>query len=225
MGHIAQPRKQFKSINTYDCIITLIRRRKKHYRLFENWMVPYLNKLASPSPKGTLCQVWLKLALWRRRFLNVVNVFSVLSNYLPLVKVIAFRVNKPESPFTQRCSVPASFVEIGPVVLKKILYIFHKCIFAISLLSLLEKGRGPSFEKFWVPFTQGCLVPSLVEIRPVVLEKKILYFIKVFSLIRYCLPLKRSVALQLNNLEFSSPKDALYQVWLKLAQWFRRRRF
>ena len=29
MGHIAHLRKQFKSINTYDYIITLIKRRKK----------------------------------------------------------------------------------------------------------------------------------------------------------------------------------------------------
>ena len=30
---------------------------------------------------------------------------------------------------------------------------------------------------------------------------------------------------QLNKLEFPSPKDALCQIWLKLAQWFWRRRF
>ena len=30
-------------------------------------------------------------------------------------------------------------------------------------------------------------------------------------------------ALQLNKLESPSPKDALCQVWLKLAQWFWRR--
>ena len=30
MGHIAHLRKQFKSINTYDYIITLINRRKKN---------------------------------------------------------------------------------------------------------------------------------------------------------------------------------------------------
>ena len=28
IGHIAHPRKQFKSINTYDYIITLIKRKK-----------------------------------------------------------------------------------------------------------------------------------------------------------------------------------------------------
>ena len=33
------------------------------------------------------------------------------------------------------------------------------------------------------------------------------------------------MVLHLNKLESSSPKDALCQVWLKLAQWFWRRRF
>ena len=31
---------------------------------------------------------------------------------------------------------------------------------------------GSSFEKTWIPFTKGCFVPRLVEIHPVVLEKK-----------------------------------------------------
>ena len=36
----------------------------------------------------------------------------------------------------------------------------------------LGKGRGPSFEQTCLPFTQGCFVPSLVEIGPELLEKK-----------------------------------------------------
>ena len=74
-------------------------------------------------------------------------------------------------PFTQGCFVP-SLVEIGPVVLEKKIFKFCQCIFTISSLSPLGKGRGPSFEQIWIPFTQGCFVPSLVEIGPVVLEKK-----------------------------------------------------
>ena len=35
----------------------------------------------------------------------------------------------------------------------------------------LERGRGSSFEQTWIPFTQGCFEPSLVEIDPVVQEK------------------------------------------------------
>ena len=92
MGHIAHLRKQFKSINTYDYIITLIKRRRKNDVLYENLLVLHLNKLESPSSKDALCQVWLKLAqwFWRRRFLNLVNVFSLFRNYLPLEKDGAF---------------------------------------------------------------------------------------------------------------------------------------
>ena len=52
---------------------------------------------------------------------------------------------------------------------KKIVKIFE-CIFAI-FLSLLEKGRDPSFEEIWSFFSKIFLVPSLFEIVPVVLVK------------------------------------------------------
>ena len=45
-------------------------------------------------------------------------------------------------------------------------------MFIISLLSPLGKGRGPLLEHTWIPFTQESIVPSLVEIGPVILEKK-----------------------------------------------------
>ena len=46
----------------------------------------------------------------------------------------------------------------------------QQCIF--SIISPC-KGMWPSFEQTWIPFTQGCFVPSFVEICSVVLEKKI----------------------------------------------------
>jgi hypothetical protein len=39
------------------------------------------------------------------------------------------------------------------------------------------------------------------------------------------LPFEEGLALYLNKLESSLPKDNLYQVWLNYAQWFWRRRF
>ena len=39
------------------------------------------------------------------------------------------------------------------------------------------------------------------------------------------LPFDGGLVLHLNKLEFNSPKDDLYQVWLNLAQWFWRRRW
>ena len=98
MGHIAHLRKQFKSLNKYDYIITLIKRRKK--KLYEKLLVLYLKKFESPSPRDAFCQVWLKLAqwFWRRRFFNFVNVFSLFRNYLFFEKGGPLYLNKLESP-------------------------------------------------------------------------------------------------------------------------------
>ena len=56
-------------------------------------------------------------------------------------------------------------------------------------------------------------------------RRRFLNFINVFSLFRNYLPLEKGGVLHLNKRESPSPKDALSQVWLKLAQWFWRRRF
>ena len=120
--------------------------------------------------------------------------------------------------------------------------------FAISLLFSIEKQCGPKFEQIWILNTQGCFVPSLVEIGPVVLEKfinvfslfhyylplekgvvpylnKSESFINVFLLFHYYLPLEKGVVPYLNKFESSPPKDALCQVLLILAQLFLRRRW
>jgi hypothetical protein len=161
-----------------------------------------------------------------------------------------------------------SLVEFGLVVLEKKILKYFLCIFTLLLLSPLTEERRPSFQQTWIPSPQGWFVPSLVEIGPVVLEKKIFkYFLCTFTLlllsplkkgyhpsfeqtwipfpprmicaksgwnwpalvlekkICYYLPLQKGAALHFNKLEFPPPKDDLCHVWLKLAQWFWRRRF
>ena len=49
----------------------------------------------------------------------------------------------------------------------KILLMYF-CYFVL----IFGKGNGPSFEEIWIPFSQKCFVPSLVDIRPMVFEKK-----------------------------------------------------
>ena len=39
-------------------------------------------------------------------------------------------------------------------------------------LSYQETSCGPLFDKTWIAFTEGSFVPSLVEIDPVILNKK-----------------------------------------------------
>ena len=52
-------------------------------------------------------------------------------------------------------------------------------------------------------------MPGLVEIGPVVIERKILNFVNVFLLICNYLPLENGVDLFSNKLELTSPKDVL----------------
>ena len=78
-----------------------------------------------------------------------------------------------------------------------------------------------------IPFTKGCIVPNLVELAQWFWRRRFLIFVIVFSLFgnyQY-LPLEKRETLHLNTLESSSPKNALWQIWLKLAQWFWSRRF
>ena len=55
--------------------------------------------------------------------------------------------------------------------------------------------------------------------------RRFLKFVNVFLLCCKYLPLKKGRALDLNKLESPSPKDELYQVWLKLDHWFWRRNY
>ena len=86
--------------------------------------------------------------------------------------------------------------------------------FCIFVVISPWKRRGPPFEQTGVPITQGCFVPSSIEIGPVVLERRILKFrlYNYFSLFRNYLSLEKVVALQLNKFESQLSKDALCQV-------------
>ena len=70
MGHIAHLRKQFKSINTYDYIITLIKRRKK--TLYDNLLFFHLN----PHPRMLCAKIGLN---WLNG--SGEEIFKILSMY------------------------------------------------------------------------------------------------------------------------------------------------
>ena len=117
----------------------LIKRRKTHYLLFENWMVFHLNKLESTSPKDALCQIWLKLAqcFWRRGFLNSVNVFSLFQKFSPLRKGRSPSFIQNWILITQRCFVP-SLVEIGSVVQEKKIFFNFVNVFLLFIWTNLN---------------------------------------------------------------------------------------
>ena len=147
-----------------------------------------------------------------------------------------------------------SLGQIGPVALEKTIFIFRQCTgkFALTLISFSQRCFVSSWVNlalwFWRRIRTKMLF-SYFEIisprkwRPFIWSPKdalfqvrlklaqwfwrriFFNFVNVFLLFRNYLPLKKGGALHLNKLESSSHKDALCQVWLKLAQWFWRRRW
>ena len=83
------------------------------------------------------------------------------------------------------------------------------------MINLRKKSRwGPSFEQDWIFFTHECFVPSWVEIFTMGLEKKI-DTNRQYILILKCV----------KKIKFTLPKDALYQVAVKLVLWFLEKKF
>ena len=81
-----------------------------NYPYFRKGVALYLNKLEIPSPRNTLCQVWLKMSqwFWTKRLLKVFNnVFLLFCNYLHFEKGATLHLNKPElySPTDALCQV------------------------------------------------------------------------------------------------------------------------
>ena len=79
-----------------------------------------------------------------------------------------------------------------------------------------EKGVALNLNNFEFPSLKDTFVSSLVEIGPLILEKKIIKFRQCFfatciSFIYYQ-PLEKAVTLLFNKFELPSPKDALCQV-------------
>ena len=97
-------------------------------------------------------------------------------------------------------------LQIGPVFLKKGFLI-------INVFLLFHN------------YLQGCLCQDWLKLAQWFWRRGLFNFVNVFSLFHNYLPLEKGRALPLNKLESPSHKDALCQVWLKLAQWFWRRRF
>ena len=89
----------------------------------------------------------------------------------------------------------------------------------------LEYGTTLHLNKHDFPSPKDALCQVWLKLALWFLRRRFLKFVNVFSPFPYYLPLEKGGVLHLNKLESPSPKNALCQVWLKLAQWFWRRRF
>ena len=89
----------------------------------------------------------------------------------------------------------------------------------------LEMGWVLHLNKLESPSPKDALCQVWLKMALWFWRRRLLNFVNVFSLFHNYLPLEYGGVLHLNKLESPSPKDDLCQAWLKLAQWFWRRRF
>lgn len=121
-----------------------------------------LNKREPPLSMNYLCKM-LKVAQWflRRRFSDVVNVFM-----LRLWKR-TWPFEESRIPFTVLSIQNSSFLVVLAKKSMQLSMHFHFFLY----IYLQSKQMWPFI---WNPFNHRCCVPSLVEIGPVVLWRKIL---------------------------------------------------
>ena len=120
----------------------------------------HLNNFKSFQTRDTICQVWLKLAQWFwRRFLNFRH-FVIISSWKRAGPFIWIK-------FTQGCFL-LSMIEFWRGIFWNLSMYFHYFV-VISPW----KREGPLIWTNWILSTKEWFVQSLIEIGPVVLEKKI----------------------------------------------------
>ena len=153
-------------INKHIWLYHNIDRRKKniHFILTYCFFIWILTQGCVVPKLGEIGSVVLE----KKIFYTSSMYFRYFCNNLPLEKGGVLHLNKLESPSPKDvlCQV---WLKLAQWFWR---WRFCQCIFAISQLSPFAKGRGPSTEQTWIPFTQGWFVPSLVEIGPLVLKKK-----------------------------------------------------
>ena len=77
---------------------------------------------------------------------------------------------------------------------------FHGLYFHYFVIIFPWKRAGPSFEQTWIPYTQGCFVPSWLKLAQWFWRRRFFNFINVISSFRNYLPFERGGAFISTNL-------------------------
>ena len=93
------------------------------------------------------------------------------------------------------------------------------------IISPWKRAGAHHMNKLDSPSPKDALCQVWLKLAQWFWRRRIFNFVNIFSQFHNYIPLEKGGTLLLNKLESPSPKDALCQVWLKLAQWFCRRRF
>ena len=137
---------------------------------------------------------------------------------------MALHVNKLESPLSKD-ALCQLWLKLAQLFWRKIFLNVFNRISNFCYYLPLEKGVAAlHMSKLESPQPKNALCQVWLKLALWFWRR----FLNIFNIILhfcYYLPLDKGVSLHLHNLKSPPPKDALCQVWLKLAQWFWRRIF
>ena len=172
----------------------------------------FLNKTINKTP-WAISLTWIK-SLYRKAHLRKATIKLITRK-----NFIFFRIEW--SLFVKTYS---NLVKIGQMSLNKIFKI-RQCIFATSWLSPIGKGLTLYLSNLEFLSPKDTLCQVWLKLAQLFWRKWIFNFIKVFLLFRYYLPLEIERPLYLNQFKSPSYEDALCNNWLKLTEWFLKRRW
>ena len=141
-----------------------------------------------------------------------------------MVKGGTLHLNKLESP-SPKDALCQVWLKLAQWFWRKRFFNFVNVFSLFRNYLTLEKGGALHLNKLESPSSKNDLCWDWLKLAHWFWRRRFLNFVNVFSLFRNYLTLEKGEALHLNKLESPSPKDVLCQVWLKLTQWFWRRRW
>ena len=171
-----------------------------------------------------MCQVEVEFVqeVLENQILKFVNAFLLFCDYLPFEKGLDLHTIKLNpmlcAKFGWKCPNGSGEEDFKTF---SIMYFYY---FAITS-TLRRAWPFILFEKNWIIFTQDALCQFWLKMAQCFWRRTFLKVLNVFLLFPNYILFEKGVALHLNKHESPSPKDAMCQVWLKLAHWFWRRRF
>ena len=181
MGHIAYPRDISQQLTNLS----------KAVNIKTGWLRVVIISLGKRLYKleGIQYQIWLKLAQWIWGFLNVVNVFLLLRNYIPTGKDVALQLHDYPSTKSALCQVWLKLTQwFGR---KRFLNIVNE--YSLFCYNFLFKESVPLLlikHESTLPM-QRCLCQVSLKLVQRVWRRSILHIDNVFLLFRYFLNVSR----------------------------------
>jgi hypothetical protein len=162
------------------------------------------------------------MVLLKKIFLNDPTLFLHFCDYLPFEEDLALYLNKLKFPSPKDNLYEVWFNLACWFWRRRFLKMFTAFSFFRYYLPL-AKSYLLSLNKLEFPLPKDNLYQVWLNLARWFWRRRFLKIFSVFLLFCYYLPLEKGYPLPLNKLESPSPKDDLYQVWLKLVPWFWRR--